>query len=218
MSRIAPRLWSRSLAAGIVLALLSGGARAAVIYDNVGAMSVSSDSVAEIGPLANSFSTGASGFSLADVKVLVQGFGGTGSTTVSLLSDNATSPGSLLAIIGTIADASLRTDVPTLVDLPLATAFDLAATARYWIELSSSNSTSQWYWSLDQGPPGVSGEFFFSRDTVTPNSFGPYQMCVADAGGGCASPIVSVAEPASFGILGVGLVWLGLMRRVRLSS
>lgn len=216
MGRAVLRFSSPWLAAGAALILLGGGARAAVLYDNIGATSVSSDPIASFGPLADSFSTGASGFSLADVKVLLQRSGGTGSTTVSLLSDNATSPGSLLTTIGTIADTSLSASAPTLVDLPLATAYGLSAMTRYWIELSSSDSTSGWYWSLDQGRPGVSGEFFFNAPRgVQPNSNGPYQMCVADSGGGCSKPFISVPEPANFGILGLALVALGLMRRVR---
>lgn len=218
MGSAALRFSSRLLAAGAALILLGAGdTHAAVLYDNLSAVTAGLDPIVTIGPLADSFSTGASGFSLADVKVLLQGSGGKGRTTVSLLSDNATSPGSLLTTIGTIAGGSLSTSVPTVVDLRLAAAYGLSAMTRYWIELSSSDSTTGWWWSLDQTPPGVSGEFFFNTSRgVQANSNGPYQMCVADAGGGCSTPIISVAEPANFSILGLSLLALGLVRRVRI--
>ena len=216
MGGVALRLSSPCLAVCAALILVGGSTRAAVLYDNLGAMQVGSDSIEKIGPLADSFSTGASTFSLADVQVLLQGFGGTGSTTVSLLSDNATSPGSLLMTIGTIADASLITSAPTVVNLPFGTAYDLAPMTRYWMELSSSGSTSQWYWSLDQGKPGVSGEFFYNTARgVQSNLLGPYQMCVADSADSCSVPL-AVPEPAGLGLLGMALIWLSLMRRARI--
>lgn len=216
MSSIALRLLSPWLAACAALTMLGGSARAAILYDNIGAMQVGSDEIEKIGPLADSFSTGASAFSLADMQVLLQGFGGTGSTTVSLLSDNAISPGSLLLTIGTIADASLSTSAPTVVNLPFGTAYDLAPMTRYWIELTSSDTTSQWYWSLDQGKPGVTGEFFYNTPRgVQSNLLGPYQMCVADSADSCSVPL-AIPEPAGLGLLGMALIGLGLMRCARI--
>ena len=79
-----------------VLALLgSAAANATYLYDNVSVASggVASASTGDNGPLADSFSTRSSGYTLTavDLLVIADNPADGGSFTVSLLSDNSTS-------------------------------------------------------------------------------------------------------------------------------
>lgn len=191
---------------------LAANASADVLYDNLDAANNGEDPIssAEGGPLADSFSTGSSGFSLAEAQILVSGDDtSSGSFTVSLLSDNSRSPGSLLETIGTVDDSSLTSSL-SVVDLLLSTPYSLAADTRYWIELSSTNDTTGlWGWSNDTSGPGVAGEYFESGGDVYPNVDGPFQMELS------SSDVSSVPEPASIAIFASGLLGLGIALRRR---
>ena len=149
-------LWTVGMAAG--------PARAAVLFDTLGADSSGYSIIApgsQGGPLAASFSTGATAASLTDVKLLLTTTNVTSgeSVSVALYDDNATSPGNLLQTIGNIAESSL-TNPFTVVDLPLGTPYALAANARYWIELAEPDGGAKWSWTSDQSGTGVSGESY----------------------------------------------------------
>ncbi len=59
-----------------------------ILYNNLPAATNGTDPVSSFGPLADSFSTGASPLYLVDVKLLLRAAGITGSLTVTLRDDN----------------------------------------------------------------------------------------------------------------------------------
>jgi hypothetical protein len=192
----------------------AGSARAGILFDNLGAATASSDSVATpIGPLANSFSTGVDPVLLTDVKVLLASDApAVGSVEVDLVTDAGTSPGAFLLALGTISDSSL-TSTPTVFDLPVSVPFALAANTRYWIEISTTNgSVAEWAFSNDISGPGVANEFFYFAGSVASNLNGPHQMQVQ------ADPIVTtsaVPEPSSLILMVLGFSALAFSHRRR---
>jgi PEP-CTERM motif-containing protein len=185
-------------------------AQSDVLYDNLGATTSAADPLSvddNYVPSADSFSTGSSATNLLDVKVLLSGSPNGGSIVVSLLSDDSTSPGSLITTIGTLNDSSL-TGAPTVFDFPLSTPASLSAETRYWIQLNSSNDTGAfWDYSYDGSGVGVANEYLYFDGTVFNNNpkGGPYQMELTS----------SVPEPASLTLLAVGAVGLLGRRRKR---
>lgn len=201
------------------LTLLLGGvgqARADILYNNLPASPSGADGVAPpiqsiigLGPLANSFSTGATAVTLSDVKLLLEiSPPPAGSITVTLLSDASMNPGAFLTTIGTWSDGSLS-DIPAVIDFP--TTYNLAAHTRYWVQVSTSDeSSAEWLFSFDTSGPGVANEFTANANGVVPNSEGPYQMEVI------AVPTVSTPEPSSLTFLflgSLGLLGYGWRRR-----
>ncbi len=182
---------------------------ASVVYDNLGSSSNGADPVTSFGPLADSFSTGGAGFTLASVGLKLELLGApTGTLSVDLLADNNTSPGGVIYNIGTIDDNMLS---GTLQDyfLNLTTAQVLTANTRYWIELSSMDSNAGWSWSGDQNAVGVAGEYFANLNGVFDNSNGPYQMRLSDT---AATP-----EPGTLVLLGGGICALTATLRRKLA-
>jgi hypothetical protein len=202
-----------AILAGIALSLGSV-AHAGAIYDNLSATSSYYDPVANydpsnndagFGPLADSFTNGSTA-TLIDVKFLLSGDPTSGSSTsVDLLSDSSTSPGSVLAHLGTISDSSLSSS-PGVIDVSGFAPVVLSANTRYWIQLSSPDTSAVWYYSYDTSGPGVAGEYFYGGLGVFPNSDGPFQMQVN-----------VVPEPSSvtLGLFGIGTFAVFLRRRAR---
>jgi hypothetical protein len=184
---------------------LAGAANAAVVYDNLGSLNAGADPIYSFGPLYDSFSTGASGFSLASVQLLLNASQATGSISVALYQDNATSPGVSLTTIGVLNDSAL-TSALSVFGFALSTPYALAPNTRYWLGVSSGNgSSANWGWSLDQAATGVAGEYFANQNGVFPNSGGPYQMRLSD--------MAPVPVPGALLLFGPGLAGLAAIRR-----
>ena len=190
----------------ILVLALSCAAGATDIYNNLDANSSGVDAIFGFGPLADSFSTGAGGFTLASLGLKLEDIGApTGSFTIQLMSDNNISPGSLLYTIATVQDTSLTGSLEDYF-FTLAQPQVLNPNSRYWIELSSSNNSSAyWSYSVDVSGIGVAGEYFFNQscNPNCSNDNGPYQMELSD-----------VPEPGTLLMLGSGAAGLlGVVRR-----
>jgi hypothetical protein len=189
---------------------LGGSVNAGVLYDNLPAVTDGVDPIVGFGPLADSFSTGATAVGLTNVSVRLTNGGspGTGNIMVSLAPDTGGGPSMLQTLLGTISDSMITSGL-TVFDLPQGSPVMLSASTRYWIVLASSDgSTAGWGWSLDTSGPGVAGEFFFNQNGVFPNSDGPYQMAINRS---LSTPEPSTLVGASLGVL----LGLAALRRKR---
>lgn len=194
-----------SIAATATFLLSPSAAYPSSIYNNLSGTTAGSDGVYSFGPLADSFSTGASGLSMNQVQLILALYGPvTGSTNIELLADSSTHPGAPLATIGSINDGALTDSYATY---SFTTSYTLAANTRYWIELISTNNSSlQWAYTSSKAP---STEYFFNRNGVHPNSGDPYQLAVS----GSAPAPARVPEPASITLLMTGLLGFAASRQ-----
>src|ERR1039457_4066821 len=181
----------------LFVALSSSFGQSIILFDELNAANSGSDSVTKVGPLGESFSTGASAVSLTDVMVklnIAQNNGGTfdaltrrraggGSTwvqpaassspavTIALYSNNVLRPGTLLAQLGTVPDSSLPSSgAYQNFDIPVNPPVPLTANTRYWILITSSNnSVAAWAWTPDVTGIGSANEYTFFQEGVYPN-------------------------------------------------
>jgi uncharacterized protein (TIGR03437 family) len=181
----------------LFVALSSSFGQSIILFDELNAANSGSDSATKLGPLGESFSTGASAVSLTDVMVklnIAQNNGGTfdalprrraggGSTwvqpaassspavTIALYSNNVLRPGTLLAQLGTVADSSLPSSGALQnFDIPVNPPIALTPNTMYWILLTSSNnSVAAWAWTTDVTGIGSANEYTFFQSGVYPN-------------------------------------------------
>ncbi len=191
-------------------AILVPGLSADVVYDNTGATSDGVDCVATgltcntfspSGNLYDSFTTGSAG-ELIDLELVLTGDNtSSGAVEAGLYADNATTPGTLISVLGDVNDSTLSS-TPTIYDVTLTANPLLAADTRYWIGLSGT-TTAGWSWSFDTSGVGVASEFFANPGGTFDNSLGPYQMSVS------VNPS-AVPEPSSalFVLAAIGAVAL----------
>jgi hypothetical protein len=179
------------------LALTSAAvAQPPALYDNLSETPQGSDAIDGRGPLYNSFSTTASPFSLNTVKVRLDGdpsVSPTATISIDLFSNSGTAtPGSLLYHIGDVTDSNLSLS-GSVFTFNLATAFPLAASTRYWIEVHAGTGSTAGGWSYanyNGSNSGVPNEFFYVDGSTSSNSDGPFMMSIL---------ATAVPEPASLG-------------------
>lgn len=215
------------------------------LFDSTGDTIDSTSSISGSGPLGFSFSTGGSSVNLTQVQLSVTNptnceigsddllrnsrprflnanfvYATTAvspSITVQLYSNNVSGPqpGSALTTIGTVLDSSVST-CRSLLTLPLTTPFTLAANTRFWIVLSTGNSSVlEINLTNTASGAGVLGEFFFGEGSTITND----TAFIASVTGTANAP--TTAAPASLlltlaGLACVGL-WLGRRRFSRQS-
>ena len=182
-------------------------ANAGIVYNSLPQTSSGSDSIASLGPLYDSFSTGGDSGLISSVMFLLQGTSTDGGIiTASLYADNSNTVGGFISALGTISDASL-TGALSVVNLPLSSNPSLSSGTRYWIGLSTAGSAS-WSYTMDTSGVGVNGEFFQNQHGTFPNNpGGGYQMEVILG--------ASVPEPSPFVPGTLALAALGVFARRR---
>jgi hypothetical protein len=126
----------------------------------------------------------------------------TGSVSVELLSDNSNTPGSLLAVLGTVTDSQLSgapPGTPELITVTPLAPYGVAANMNYWIELvdNNPNNPTSLLWTFSMDLFGTSGNYYANASGVFPNEEGPYQMVLTGQ---------VIPEPSSAILLGLGLV------------
>jgi hypothetical protein len=157
-----------------------------------------------VGPLDNSFTSGAAG-QITDLQLMLSGDQtSSGSVDVGLYADNSTTPGQLIAVLGIVNDSALS-DTPAIYEITLTAYPLLTDDTLYWVGLSGT-TTAQWAYDYDESGIGVADEFFANQIGVFSNDDDPYQMSVTEG--------VSVApEPSNSILIVVGIGFLALLRR-----
>ena len=175
-----------------------------IVYDNIAESSAGSDGVDFVGPLDNSFTSGAAG-QITGLQLMLSGDQtSSGSVDVGLYADNSTTPGELIAVLGILDDRALS-DTPAIYDITLTSYPLLNDDTLYWVGLSGTTS-AEWAYDYDDSGIGVADEFFSNQIGVFSNDNDPYQMSVTEG-------VSVVPEPSSGIFIAVGIGVLALLRR-----
>jgi hypothetical protein len=206
------------VASGVLAAVaaISNSASATTLYDDLSAVSQGSDQASAIGPLYDSFSTGSSAFDLSNINLLINGVNTDGHTfDVAVYANNTitnpNTPGGKIFDVGNISDSVLSASL-TVVGLNNFAPHTLAANTRYWVGISSSDSSVVWSWTYDTTGIGVANEYFYNsygESHATPNEFGPYQMSVT------GDTLTATPLPSTWTMLIAGFLGLGFFAYCR---
>lgn len=183
-----------------------------VLYDNLDATTVGAGPYSDnqLGPIAASFSTGSSAVSLGTVSVLLQELltdPPSDYATIALLGDDNTSPGAVIATLGTVYDSQLSFSPTTF---SFSGGEQLAANTRYWIEITGTTySVGAWNSAGDDSGTGVAGEYFSNFNGVAPDAAKAYQMEVTAAPAG----VSAAPEPSAWLLMIAGVGGVGLLLR-----
>jgi hypothetical protein len=174
-------LRSVALASSILVGFVVTNAAPTDLFNSLGGASIGNNSVDSStgsGPLFGSFST-TSAFQLEGVDLSLSSlYNSPGSFSVGIYSDSSTNPGALLEDLGTFNDSSLGSS-PATFTVNLGTPYALSANTRYWVGLTSFNTSAAWSITTDTSGVGVASEYYSSTPSGTQsNSSGPFQMRV----------------------------------------
>jgi hypothetical protein len=199
----------------IIFAAGAALASAGVIFDNLADANEGNRDLSH-GGIYQSFSTGVNPFQLTDVKLILEvGTLGSNTFSVDVYNDSSSTPGTLLANVGSKLDNQLA---QTFATIDFATNISLGANTRYWIGITSSSGSTV-IWTIEPpnsnpGDIGVSGQFIKEFNTVSsvtaPSENAAFQMRITGNDITAGTP-----EPAAIVLTAAGLLGLTAIRRRR---
>lgn len=210
MSRHSPGLTRTFLSAAAIVTTFTAAtpsAHADTVYSNLASATDGADPLFSYGPLANSFTTGATAQYLTGVSALLQNGSDSivGDFGLSLRAETGSAPGATLVSLGSLSSGQVASAGFAAYAFAPVTSFLLAANTRYWVEIASlAPNAIEWAWSTDLAAQGVAGEYSHSAILGTNDnaSFGAYQMAVS---------VAAVPEPGSVALLLAGLGAVGVL-------